>query len=136
VLAIGVLTGCYRPGLSCRSEYLDPNYLASEQVNTPDPCRVCYYGQQIVVFWNLPRDCLSRPVELLLHVRYGTREVETIKHTITRAYGSWIYRLINQDYWCREGIVSYQAQLCQEGRLIDEWDHHLWAELIEITPGS
>ena len=126
-----VLTACHRPTLTCRSEYLDPSYLASERVNTPDPCRRCFYGQQIIVSWNLPHG-IQTPVELLLHVRYGTREVETLHHTITHSGGYWIYRLINQDYWCREGIIAYKAQLCQEGRELDEWTHHLWAELIPI----
>lgn len=127
-----LLTACHRAPLICRSEYLYPDYLASEQINTPDPLRDCFYGQQVIVSWNLPMQCFTEPIELLLHVRYGDRTVETIKIPVEKTKGYWVYRLINRDYWCREGILAYRVEVCQEGHLLAEWNHHLWAEVIEI----
>lgn len=71
--------------------------------------------------------------EIRLHVRYGTREIETFSAPITRRHGYKIYRLVNDDYWCLEGIISYKAQLYYRGDLVTEWKHHLWAEIIELS---
>jgi hypothetical protein len=126
------LLGCHRPILSCRSEYLCPPYLASEQVNTPDPIRCCFFGQQIVVSWNLPKRYKGTPLTLVLHIRDGNRTIQTISTPIEDLRGKWIYRLVNQDYWDRGGILAFQAQLCQEGEVIGQWDHYLWVKIIEI----
>jgi len=125
------LVGCHRTPLSCRSEYLYPDYLASEQILTPDPSRHCFYGQQVIVYWNLPKWCL--PLELKLHVRYGTREQATFSWPITLPQGYRTYRIVNDEYWCKEGIVSYQAELYHEGELLADWSHHLWADIIELA---
>jgi len=127
------MTSCHHSPLKCRTEYIYPTYLASEQIDTPDPYRLCYYGQQIVVRWKLPYDQFVCPLDLIVHVRYGTREVQTLVHSVTTSRGYWTYRLINRDYWCREGIVSYKVELCQDGRLVDQWTHHLWTEILEIS---
>lgn len=127
-----ILSSCCRsPSLTCRSEYLYPLYLASTQVNTPDPACGCFLGQQIIVRWNLPRHYL--PSELLLTVRFGDHQIKTFSHPIPKRKGYWIYRLINQDYTCRGGIISFQAQLIQDGQVLDHWDHYLWADIIEIN---
>jgi len=131
LFAVALLfAGCHRAPLHCRSEYLYPDYLASEHVLTPDPCRNCFYGQQVVVNWSLPGHCV--PLELVLHVRYGTREQATFTWPITRARGYRIYRIINDEYWCREGIVSFKAELYQDGVILTDWSHHLWVDIIEI----
>ncbi len=109
-----------------------PAYLASEQINTPDPCRLCYQGQQLVVHWRLP-DTAVQPAELVLQVRYGNHECETITHPITKRRGYWIYRLVNADYWEREGIVTYRATLCRGGTAICTREHHLWTEILTIV---
>ncbi len=130
LLTLPLLGGCLAPSLSCRSEYLYPNYLASEQIDTPDLLRGCYYGQQLLVHWRVPRSCL--PITLLLKVRYGNREVEIYKEELTKSRGWRIHRLINQEYWERGGILSFQAQLIREERVIASWTHSLWAEIIEV----
>lgn len=134
LLAVALITsGCHRPTLLCRTEYLTLEYLASEQVNTYDLARDCFYGQQIVVFWNVPAEYEPRSVNLKLHVRYGTRQLESFSIPVKKRSGFWVHRLINQNYWDYGGIVAYQAQLFQNELLIDEWNHHLWpASFIEI----
>ena len=129
-----LLFGCHRSPLICRSEYLYPDYLASAHVLTPDPCRECFFGQQIVIRWDVKRHCLSREqsLELVLHVRYGTREQAVFTWPVTRSSGYRIYRLVNDEYWCNEGIVSYKAELYKDGAPIADWEHHLWVDIIEI----
>lgn len=132
VAGLSFLTSCHKPLLMCRTEYLTPIYLASQQILTPDPLRDCFYGQQLIVKWNLSRECVDDSLLLVVHLRFGTRENETIKVPLTKAFGFWVYRLLNQEYWCKGGIISYQAQLWHLGELVEEWNHHLWTELIEI----
>lgn len=128
------LPSCMSPALTCRSEYLYPPYLASVQANTPDPFSCSFYGQQIVVHWNLSKQSLAKPLNLLLHIRYGNRELETISTLIKRRRGWWIYRLMDQDYLCKEGILAFQAQLVHGEEVLEQWTHYLWADIIEVSP--
>ncbi|NGX54815.1 MAG: hypothetical protein KR126chlam2_00435 [Chlamydiae bacterium] len=113
-----------------RSEYFRESYLASEEIDTPDPSRHCFRGQQIVVHWAEP--CRASR-EIVLTVRYGNRELETFCHPIKKKHGYWIYRLVNDDYWNHGGIVSYKVELYEAGVLVDHKEHHLWAEIINIS---
>ena len=133
ILAVALLSwGCHRSYLSCRSEYLYPPYLASFQVNTPDPKQACFCGQQIIVSWSLPKHYRNLPLNLRLNIRYGNREIETVSIPIATLSGWSIHRLINEDYWCKGGILSFQAEILQEGEIITQWAHYLWAKIIEI----
>src|SRR5256885_2185058 len=127
-----LLVGCHRSFLTCRSEYLYPKYLASEQINTPDPCRRCYYGQQIHIYWNLPKKNSNKEAILKLHIRYGNRQMETVFAPLSQHSGWQTFRLLNQEYWCKGGILSYKAEILIEGEPIAEWRHFLWAEIINI----
>jgi len=127
------ISACHRLPVTCRSEYLYPDYLASQQINTPDPARDCFLGQKIVVSWNIPKRWLQKPVTLLLHVRYGTREVETFSQILERPSGWWEYTLLNTEYTNKCGIVSFQAELVQQGRILSQWNHFLWVDILEIT---
>jgi hypothetical protein len=132
LLAMALLcTACHRT-VTCRSEYLYPLYLASQQVNTPDPKRECFRGQQIITSWSLPKKYWHKPVELHLNVRYGNRELATFTHGIDRPAGWWVYTLLNEDYLSKCGILSFQAQLVQNCQVIGEWNHFLWTPIIEL----
>ncbi len=128
-----LFSGCNRIPLSCRSEYLGPNYLASAAIDTPDPLQACFMGQQIVVRWNLPSQAPC-PTTLRLSVRFGTREIETFTTPINNRNGYWIFRLLNQDYVCKQGIVSFKAEIFNGDVLLSSWRHFLWADIIEISP--
>jgi hypothetical protein len=134
LLMATALSGCHQPSLTCHSEFLYPQYLASTQVNTPELKAGCFYGQQILVFWRLPKECFKKTTSLALHIRYGNREIQTVSTVIEKQSGWWHYRLVNQDYWCRGGILAYRAELLQEGQIIAEWRHFLWADIIDISP--
>lgn len=127
---VALLPACQRPCLTARSEYLYPEHLASNHIGTPDPCRFCYYGQQVIVSWHLAQKCC--PDLLQLDVRYGNRCTDTITWPVHLSQGYRIYRLINDEYWCRDGIVSFKATLYRDGEILTSWTHHLWADVIEF----
>ncbi|MBS0645617.1 MAG: hypothetical protein JSR97_03375 [Verrucomicrobia bacterium] len=128
-------TACqHRKALSVRSEYLDANYLASKRIETPDPCQGCFVGQQVVISWHIPSRCL--PAEIDLWVRYGNRCFTKVTHTVCEPAGFWAYRVMNEDFWNLKGIVAYSATLRQGDREIDQWNHHLWADLVEVIDES
>lgn len=79
---------------------------------------------------------IEYPLLLVVEVRYGTREIESFTHRVEGRKGFWTFRLVNKDYWCREGIVAYKVNLCQDGESIDQWTHHLWSEILEISQRS
>ncbi len=100
-------------------------------METPDPCLRCYYGQQLVVHWKLPQGS-EGPHELLVDLRFGTRELDQVCIPLTQSSGFWVYKLINSDYWCRGGILSYRVRLLSDEGCLDEWKHHLWADVVLI----
>lgn len=122
-----VLSGCNRTYLACRSEYLTPKFLASERINTPDPARDCYYGEQVIVRY---KGCYDDEVCLRLTIRYGNKTTEIIEEKLSIPKGYFIYQLINADYWEREGIVCYKVELFQRGELLESWRHHVWVDII------
>jgi len=131
LLGLTLTVACHHPRMiRARSEYLNPGYLASSHIETPDPCRGCFTGQQVVVSWNVPCRCL--PADIELWVRYGDRCFTKIVHPISTPSGFWIYRLIDDDFRKLKGIVAYSAKLTKEGVVLDQWNHHLWADLVEV----
>jgi hypothetical protein len=128
-----VLAACHRSPITCRSEYLYPPYLASVQVNTPDPMTGCFLGQQVIVKWDLPRRFQGEELTLLFHIRFGNREQETLSVPINSHAGWWVYRLMNADYECKGGILSFQAQIIYQDAVVAEWNHYLWAEIIHVS---
>ena len=127
------LLGCSGRVLKVRSEYLNPEYLSAERVDTPDPCRRCFWGQQVIVQWNLPRELLCNENTLVATLRFGNREIEEIEIPLDRRRGCWSYRLLNALYWKKCGILSYKIDLLSNGTLVDCWKHHVWVDLINIS---
>lgn len=129
-----LLAGCHRSYLDVRSEALYPSYLASEKIDAPDPNRLAFYGQQIVIHWRLPPDCFDAyPFEILLTIRYKDFTFQTFSYPISDRRGYWVYQLLNDEYWEKGGILSYKVELYKEDELFDEWQHHVWADWIEIS---
>lgn len=135
LLIILPLASCSSRYLEIKSEYFDKNFLASQQVDTPDPLRACFQGQQLIVKWRLPWNCImdSEEVTLSVTVRFGDRSVETYSIPVKQSRGWWVLRLINNDYWCKGGMISYKAEIIADGTLIQSWRHHIWVDLIEIN---
>lgn len=123
---------CSREHLRVRSEYLNPGYLASTRVDTPDPAGICFYGQQIVIHYRIPAEDFCEGSALLISIRYGNQTGETVQIPLERRRGYYTYRLINDDYWERGGIFSYRVELFNGESVVACKEHHLWVEIIDL----
>lgn len=123
--------------LKARTEPLYPDYLAAQHIGTPDPWRLSgsyqsyFFGEQIVIFYRFPKSCRGEK-KLSLTIRYKNREIERLECALNRLRGHKIFRLINEEYWKKGGILSYKVELCENSCLVATWTHHLFVDLIEI----
>jgi hypothetical protein len=120
------------PYLEVRTEPLYPDYLAANQINTPDPCWDYFFGEQIVIYYKFPFSCRDSK-NLALTIRYKNKEWEKRVFPLTRRKGYFIFRVVNDNYWKRGGLLSYKVELCAEGCVIKTWTHHLFVEKIEVN---
>lgn len=126
--------GCAaRPMIQARSEYVNPSYLASQKIGTPDPLSACFYGQQLVINWHIPERCL--PAQIHLQLRYGNRCFQEVVYPVNMPAGIWIYRLLGKEFSEVEGIASYSLAIYAGDTCLGTFKHHLWADLIEL-PGE
>lgn len=131
--AIGLLGSCHPRILTVQTEYLSHENLASFHVGTPDPrLKNPTLGQKLIVNWSIPHWSELTPYELSIKIRFknGTSAEETIP--VCRASGTYVYALLNEDYFSRGGFKTYVASITFDGVIIDEWRHQLWATVIEI----
>jgi hypothetical protein len=132
LLLICLTTGCSKCHLSVCSEYLDERYLASYHCFTPDPLCDCFFGEQLIVNWLVPSRYLDEyGATIHLSVRFRNRKLERIVIPILRSQDTYTYRIIGNDYLCSGGILTFKAEIIdREGRLLDQWCHHVWVEYI------
>ena len=131
VALLCALTACqHRPSVYARSEYFNESYLASSHIDTPDPCRACFNGQQIVINWNVP--IRNLPATIILQVRYGNHECYEMTYQVNSPRGFQLYRLLNKEFWEKQGIASYSLKIYSGDQCIGTWNHHLWADVIDI----
>lgn len=114
-------SGCTRSALEVRSQYLNPSYLASCKVDTPDPNLLCFYGQEIIIHYNAPI-----PAQLTLQVRMCDRTVRIFTKQLTKSSGYTNWRVM-----APEEFLSYKLELVHEGKVIACKRHHLWADIID-----
>lgn len=125
---------CQRQLLIVETEYVSERSLASYWVQTPDPHLNCpTTGQRIIVSWSLPDNYLRlNNLHLALTVRFGNREEDHLLIPIWRVRDSYTYSALNEDYWDRDEIQTYRAELRSDDRVLAHWEHQLWAELIRF----
>lgn len=134
VLVAFLLNSCAYQSIHVRTEYLDRNYLASEQINTPDPLKACFLGQKAIVTWHLPNQYFRADnLTMVFQVRYGNFEVETLRIPVCYAHGTWVYEIINEEYCSKKGMSAYKVQIFDGETQIACWQHHVWADVIEIN---
>lgn len=131
ITLIFALSSCSHPQLSLFSTYSIRENLASYRVRTPDPSLNCpTLGQHIYVNWHLNRH-YSLPVELKLFVRFGDRTETQENFYLTTHCGFYVYSLLNDDFFQKNGIVAFKAELLDtNGSIIQEWRHQLWVDRI------
>lgn len=128
-----ILMSCSRERLTvCTDDVLIEN-LASHIVQTPDSRKSYpYYGQQIMVSWNLDRSVNYETSHVLLRIQFACGEDELIDIPCRRPKGYYVYRLMNQDYDARKAILAFIADLYEGEHFIEEWRHPLFEERIKL----
>lgn len=129
------LSACSSDKLHVHNEYLTLDDLASMKVDTPDERKKRpTLGQRIRVHWRLASSFLPEEpnAEVVLKVRYGDRHDEVVRHQVTEKKGMLTHSLVGEEYFSRGGITAYKAELLVDGKLVDEWQHQLWARVIHI----
>jgi len=137
LLLLLLATSCSGPPLQVEVKYISRENLASYYVNTPDP-RLYYpkVGQELMIRWNIPEPMWSEDLQLVvtLNMRdYTTREEA---FTLKRASGHRVISVANEDYFKTGGILSFRAEVQQEGQPIYVRKHQLYVDLIRIGEGE
>ncbi len=116
--------------ISVSSEYITQEHLASYIVGTPDPAlNRPPVGQKVLLRWNLPEFTYQKlTCKLYLRFRDRTEAIETIN--FPNYYGIHVYSLLNEQYFDRQGILSYKVEVFADDELVEECRHHMWVELI------
>ncbi len=118
--------------VSISSEYVTLEQLASYRVGTPDPAlNAPPVGQKVYIRWNLP-EFAGQQLSCKLYLRFKDRSeaIETIQ--LSDYYGIYVYSLLNQEYFARQGILSYKVEIFVDDALVEECRHHMWVDLINF----
>jgi hypothetical protein len=128
------LTSCTLSCLSIQSQYLNREDLASYQVETPDPrLDDPMVGQRLLIQWSLKSEDMQRGnVILYLKVRLRNYQEQEFIISICQRQGTYIYDLMDQEYFDSKGILTYKAEIWAGEDRLASWTHPLWVELIEI----
>jgi hypothetical protein len=131
LLALLLMTSCAKRPVKARLEAITPGYRASSRVGTPDPLKACFCGQQVVVSWKVSKTCKN--LKLTLSYITGALKLEKVDLPIDNYRGAISYRLINQDFICRKGILTYKVELFSNGSLIACYKPRSWVEWVDIS---
>lgn len=128
LFTLGILLSldCEAGLLKARREYLSPEFLASERVDTPDPRRLLFVGEELLLFWKLP----ALRGNLHLSLLFQNCEREEMTFSIAGRAGVSRYRLLNDAFTLKGGIVAFKAELLQDGQVLETYQDPLWAEPI------
>lgn len=119
--------------LSLLSEAVTKETFASTHVNTPDTNQLINpQGQRITVSWKLPKKYLDQPLHGVLSVQFKIPKAIKIPFEIERSKGSFVYQLLGDEYFEKEGILSYKAQIFSNNVEIDSFTHKMWVELVSF----
>lgn len=128
------LCSCGPYYVSVMQKWVDERYLASTHVGTPDPRQEAPpIGQMLVVQWCVPSEILAlNPIATLELIFWDHTEQKIcfpIKHKLDYAY----YKLFDDEYEEKGGILTYRAFITTEdGCIYKECRHQLWVHLIKI----
>lgn len=134
LIALLILAGCTQNRLTVFTEYLSIETLPSYVIGTPDP-RLYNpdVGEKLHINWHIPSQECSRDLRLSLSLHFGNRTEEKLWVDLSAPSGIYIYTLINEAYWEKEGIFTYKVELYSGDTLIDTWQHLLYTERIKIS---
>lgn len=134
--ALAFLSSCGQCSLTVQTDYLTHKDLASYYVGTPDPRQnVTAVGQRLIVSWVVPKSYLTyEDLHLKVTIRFRNREELIEIFHLSKTRGTYLYMLLNEDYFAKKGILTYKVDLIGGGFLLEEWRHRIWTNLISIDP--
>lgn len=129
-----LLCSCCKKYLSVQTDYLTYKDLASYYVDTPDPRRYCpASGQRLIVSWGVPKEYLCyENLRLEITIRFRNREEVIETFQISKTRGTYVFTLLNDDYFSKRGILTYKIDLVGDGEILEEWRHKIWVDLIQL----
>lgn len=127
-----LLTGCQQRVLYVYQQKVDPKYLASTNVGSPDP-RTPPKGQMVVAEWWLPKGAMKSEPVLRIQTLFCNYTEDCVEYPITSMVGSKTYWVLNDDFDETGGLLAYRAEIVTcEGECIANWEHQLWVNVIDI----
>ena len=127
-------SSCSKYYLSVQQQYVDINYLASVQVNTPDPRKAKPpLGQMLIIDWHVPPRILKQHPQVVLDLILWDYSTKIVTIPLKGQLNYTTYKLLNEEYEKVGGILTYKAQIVTEdGKVFRESKHQLWVKLITI----
>jgi hypothetical protein len=128
------ITGCMPPPkLSVFSNYLTREDRASYFVGTPDPLlNSPPVGQRLYISWRLPKEYCAKSLVIKAYLRFHDKKQEVVTYSLRNTSGSRVYELLGQDFFSSGGLSTFKVELYADDKLLDEWRHIMWVELITI----
>lgn len=129
---------CTQDRLTLQTLPVTYEQLASYSVGSPDPRKICPdIGQRLIATWSIPPSCMGcEETVLSIDIRYECAEEQTINVPLDRKTGMYTYYHLNEDFENYGGITTFRGRIFADGELIEEWDHQIWAEVIELDSDS
>ncbi len=121
--------------MNVQNAYLSQQDLASVYVNTPDHRREHpVIGQQITIEWCVEKNEYDENCcwELLLQLRYRSRESEKVSYPLYKRKGFVEHKTVGDDFFSKGGVQTFKVDLLCDGSLVEEWRHQTWSEVIDI----
>lgn len=128
------LGSCTLHRLDVQTQYLTPDYLASNHIGTPDPRRnEPVIGQRLLIQWSLTeKELCDQELLLYLIVRFRDRQEEKVWVPVAAKRGTYLFNVDADRYIETKGILTYYAQIQSSTDVIAHWRHPLWVELIQF----
>lgn len=128
-----VLSGCQQKVLYLYQMKMDPSYLASTNVGSPD-YRKAPQGQMVIAEWMLPKWMFDQDPVLRIHILFRNFTETCVEYPISSRVGYETYLLINDEFKEKEGFLAYRAEIITaDGTVEAEWTHQLWVKLIDAS---
>lgn len=129
-----LLSSCCQSCLTIQTDYLTHRNLASYYVGTPDPRQnVPAVGQRLIISWSIPKQYLSyENLRLEVTIRFRNREEIIEIFHIQKTRGTYVFALLNADYFSKKGILTYKIDLIGGDCILEEWRHKIWMDLILV----
>ena len=135
ILGVGLVSSsCGKYYLSVQQQWIDINYLASAQINTPDPRKNNPpLGQMLIVDWRVPSYILKQNPRIVIDLIFWDYTTKTVSLPVKGQMDYITYELLNEEYEKTGGILTYKARMVTEGdKTFKESKHQLWVNLITI----